>query len=227
MVGVVESLPEESNGLGIISVIACAVFDQYPDLLLQHVYFGSIMEPHGRCGYEKGYSLTSCSLSSWTPHPSEVRHRSCMHGLATHPFYVFFHNRPGIILVIFCIVNSILVKKMIVFGKTPLKRHKQTMRNLKFISSLLMPIIILGNLRRHNDPTEAAAVSVLYAIPVGMLVYRRANLGNLRNHRNNINHDRCCYGNVFMVMILSRLLVMEDVPQKIADTLLSKPTINI
>ena len=86
-----------------------------------------------------------------------------------------------------------------------------------------MPIIILGgNLRGIMTPTEAAAVSVLYAIPVGMLVYKGLTLGNLRE---TIVTTSTTTGVVmvmfFMVMILSRLLVMEDVPQKIADTLLS------
>jgi len=71
-------------------------------------------------------------------------------------------------------------------------------------------------------PTEAAAVSVLYAIPVGLFIYKGLTFSNLRD---TIVSTSTTTGVVmvmfFMVMILSRLLVMEDVPQQIADTLLS------
>jgi tripartite ATP-independent transporter DctM subunit len=86
-----------------------------------------------------------------------------------------------------------------------------------------MPFIILGGIYGGiMTPTEAAAVSVLYAIPVGMFFYKGLTLKNLRE---TIVNTSTTTGVVmvmfFMVMILSRLLVMEDVPQQIADALLS------
>lgn len=70
-------------------------------------------------------------------------------------------------------------------------------------------------------PTEAAAMSVLYAIPVGFFCYKELTFAKLLD---TVVETSTTTGVVmvmfFMVMIMSRLLVMEDVPQQIADALL-------
>jgi len=86
-----------------------------------------------------------------------------------------------------------------------------------------MPFIILGGIYGGiMTPTEAAAVSVLYAIPVGIFIYRGLTLRGLVDA---IAETSTTTGVVmvmfFMVMIMSRLLVMENVPNQIADYLLS------
>lgn len=234
LIGVVESFTGRfKGGLGMISVVACAVFGSISGSASATLScIGSIMEPRmTSAGYEKGYTAAllaaACPLGLLIP-PSSAQ---ILYAWASNTSVLacFLSTiGPGIILVIFlCIVNSILVKKMpIVLPEklAPEEKHKRTMRNLRFgFPSLLMPVIILGGIYGGiMTPTEAAAVSVLYAIPVGMLIYKGLTLSNLRE---TIVNTSTTTGVVmvmfFMVMILSRLLVMEDVPQKIADTLLS------
>ena len=81
-----------------------------------------------------------------------------------------------------------------------------------------MPLIILGSIYGGiMTPTEAAAASVLYAIPIGIYFYKGLTYSNLRD---TIVETSTTTGVImvmfFMVMILSRLFVMEDIPQRIA-----------
>ena len=110
----------------------------------------------------------------------------------------------------------------------PKKNHNEwvadTKKSLSFgVPSLIMPLIILGSIYGGiMTPTEAAAASVLYAIPIGIYFYKGLTYSNLRD---TIVETSTTTGVImvmfFMVMILSRLFVMEDIPQRIADSLLS------
>lgn len=80
--------------------------------------------------------------------------------------------------------------------------------------ALLMPIIILGGIYGGvMTPTEAAGIAVIYAIPVGFWVYRGL---NRKNFTDAIVEAATTTGVVmvmfFMVMIVSRLLVLENIP---------------
>ena len=80
--------------------------------------------------------------------------------------------------------------------------------------ALLMPIIILGGIYGGvMTPTEAAGIAVIYAIPVGFWVYKGL---NRKNFSDAIVEAATTTGVVmvmfFMVMIVSRLLVLENIP---------------
>lgn len=87
---------------------------------------------------------------------------------------------------------------------------------------LMMPVIILGGiLGGVFTPTEAAAVAVLYALLVGVLVYR--NLG-FRTMVELLYDMVRTSGAVFIILaaasILGWVLAKESVPEMLADTLL-------
>ena len=80
--------------------------------------------------------------------------------------------------------------------------------------ALLMPFIILGGIYGGvMTPTEAAGIAVVYAIPVGFWVYKGL---NQKNFTDAIVEAATTTGVVmvmfFMVMIVSRLLVLENIP---------------
>ena len=80
--------------------------------------------------------------------------------------------------------------------------------------ALLMPVIILGGIYGGvMTPTEAAGIAVIYAIPVGFWVYKGL---NRKNFTDAIVEAATTTGVVmvmfFMVMIVSRLLVLENIP---------------
>jgi tripartite ATP-independent transporter DctM subunit len=87
---------------------------------------------------------------------------------------------------------------------------------------LMMPIIILGGiLGGVFTPTEAAAVAVLYALLVGLFLYR--NLG-LRDLVAMLYDMVRASGSVFIILaaasILGWVLARQGVPQQLADFLL-------
>ena len=134
---------------------------------------------------------------------------------------------PGILLtILLCITNAVIVRRMnikVAPKQTADMWVRNSVKNFKFgIPALIMPVIILGSIYGGiMTPTEAAAASVLYAIPVGIYFYKGLTYSNLRE---TVVDTSCTTGVImvmfFMVMIMSRLLVMEDVPQSIADALL-------
>jgi tripartite ATP-independent transporter DctM subunit len=82
-----------------------------------------------------------------------------------------------------------------------------------------MPFLILGGIYGGIvTPTEAAALSVIYAIPVGFLIYRKLKLKSIWG----VFLEAAATTGIIMVMlfavmILSRLYIMEDVPGQIMD----------
>jgi tripartite ATP-independent transporter DctM subunit len=89
--------------------------------------------------------------------------------------------------------------------------------------ALLMPIIILGGIYGGlMTPTEAAGVAAFYAIPVGFLIYRGL---TLRSFADVLVETAVTTGVVmvmlFVVMILSRLFIFEELPEVILGSLRS------
>ena len=91
---------------------------------------------------------------------------------------------PGIVtIIIFCGINFVLsrrfdLKLMPQLSKTE-KRRQIAVRGWKALPALIMPVLILGGIYSGAmTPTEAAAVAVIYALPVGFFVYRGLNLRN-------------------------------------------------
>ncbi|SMY12653.1 TRAP transporter large permease [Brevibacterium jeotgali] len=91
------------------------------------------------------------------------------------------------------------------------------------IPALLLPVIILGGIYSGLFTTvEAAAVAAVYTIPVGLWIYRRLRIGELRP----VLIEAATTTGVVMVMaysmmILSRVFTMEKLPEKINGVLLS------
>ncbi|MDR2870324.1 MAG: TRAP transporter large permease [Deferribacteraceae bacterium] len=86
------------------------------------------------------------------------------------------------------------------------------------IPALLMPVIIFwGIYGGYFSPSEAGAVSGVYALLIGIVVYRRITMKNGASvfARNGMNLGGFMFI-IPMVHILSRYLVLEGVPQSIA-----------
>ncbi|MDR3165394.1 MAG: TRAP transporter large permease [Synergistaceae bacterium] len=89
------------------------------------------------------------------------------------------------------------------------------------IPALLMPIIILGGTYSGIfTPTESAAVAVFYAIPVGFFIYRKLTLHSLfETFVNTASTTGVVMIMIFGMMILSRILIMMDLPALIVEFL--------
>lgn len=87
--------------------------------------------------------------------------------------------------------------------------------------ALLMPIIVLGGIYGGiMTPTEAAAIAVLYAIPVGLFIYKGLNARIIFNSViSSANNTGVIMVMLFSIMMLSRLYIMEDLPGTIMSVL--------
>jgi len=87
-------------------------------------------------------------------------------------------------------------------------------RSIKAFPAFMMPVIILGGIYGGiMTPVEAAGVAVIYAIPIGIYVYKGL---TWRSFLHTMHGAGVTVGVVmvmiFMVLIVSRFLVFEDIP---------------
>ena len=77
-----------------------------------------------------------------------------------------------------------------------------------------MPAFILGGIYGGvMTPTEAAGVAVIYARPIGFFVYKGLNRHNFwEGLRESATTIGVVMVMVFMVLIVSRFLIFEDIP---------------
>ena len=224
-------LGRKKSGLGTVSIVSCAIFGAIAGTCTAAVSaIGSIMIPRMvERGYPRGHAtgLIACSsvlgqlippsvpmiLYAWVTWQSVA---ACF--LATVV--------PGIILVIiYSIINWFMCRKLPIKVSPPISPKEQIKEfgqaSYKGFSALLMPIIVLGGIYGGVfTPTESAGVATLYCIFIGFFIYRTLNLKKLMNTMvSSITTTGVVILMVFFVMILSRLYIMENVPQRLVATL--------
>lgn len=223
------------GGLGAVMVISCAVFGSISGSGMATLScIGSIMLPRMyAAGYPRGVSsalISSASLLGLLIPPSLSMILYAWVGgqsvLASFLSTIF----PGFILIsLLSAVNFWLLrnnKDIKLPERLPRKESIKRFRSRSFraIPALISPIIILGGIYGGlMTPTEAAAVSVVYSIPVGIWVYKGLHKpGAVINCMiESITTAGVIMIMLFSVMILSRLYIMENVPQMIMSLLLS------
>src|SRR5699024_3885675 len=91
------------------------------------------------------------------------------------------------------------------------------------LPAILMPVSILGGIYGGiMTPTEAAAVVVVYAIPVGLWIYEKLTKSNFFDSViSAANTTGIIMVMIYGIMILSRIVTMENVPKKLTGALLS------
>lgn len=234
LIGWVEKFVGRSKSyLGTVGVASSAVFGSISGSASATLScIGSIMEPRmTKIGYPKGHTAALMAAASplgllIPPSSAQILYAWASN---TSVLACFLSTiLPGIILaILLSIVSAVMIRKtpIKVADKEPPKVWLQdtATKTVRAVPALLMPFIILGGIYGGiMTPTEAAAVSVFYAIPVGIWIYRGLTGRGLLNA---IADAATTTGVVmvmfFMVMIMSRLLIMENVPNQIAEALLS------
>lgn len=89
--------------------------------------------------------------------------------------------------------------------------------------AILSPVIILGGIYSGIfTPTEAAVVSVVYALLVGFFAYKEL---NLKNTYQKFAEAACTHGTVNIIVgtstILGRVLTLEQIPDAVASAMIS------
>ncbi len=221
------------GGLGVVCCVTCAIIGAISGSGFTGVAAtGPIMIPRMvEQGYPRGFSTALLSVSSilglLIP-PSAIM---ILYGWVTETSILacFLSTLgPGLlIMTLLSIVNLVLSKKF------PLKlesreviraRRKEIVpRTFSALPALLMPVIILGGIYGGIfTATEAAAVSAVYAIPIGFLVYKGFSGGNffplLRDSASAIGSIMTM---ILFCLMLSQTYVMLKVPQAIVEIVYS------
>ncbi len=222
------------GGLGAVMVISCALFGAISGSGMATLScIGSIMLPRMyKAGYPRGVSsalISSASLLGLLIPPSLNMILYAWVGGQSVLASFMATIVPGIILItLLSAVNIFLLRKnpdIKLSDPMPPKEFAATLgkRTKSAIPALIAPIIILGGIYGGiMTPTEAAAISVLYSIPVGWFVYKGLNGKTLKDSLLSAGTTAgVIMIMLFSVMILSRLYVMENVPQKILSLMTS------
>lgn len=226
LVGLVETLVGHiRGGLGSVAVISCAVFGALTGSSMATLScIGGIMFPQlNKNGYPTGHTaalLANAAVLGILIPPSSLMILYAW--AAGQSVLACFLSTviPGLILTtLFAILNLIMLRKCkTLVTEEPISLNMRTKmmasRTVKAAPALFMPFIVLGGIYMGIfTPTEAAAISVLYAVPIGFLVYKGLTLQTLKE---SLIESGTTTGVVmimlYAVMILSRLFIQEDLP---------------
>ncbi|MCK4387825.1 MAG: TRAP transporter large permease [Dehalococcoidia bacterium] len=237
LVGVIEVfIGRVKGGLGAVGVVTCAVFGAISGSAAAALSaIGSIMFPRmNERGYPIGHSaaLISCAsvLALLIPPSIDM----ILFGwLAEQSIAACFLATvgPGIFTVItLCLVNWWLLRRASLAVPPQMTVKERTVeigrRGKNAFFALMMPVIILGGIYGGVfTPTEAAGVSVIYAMPVAVFIYRGLKLRGMGG----VLVDTATTSAVIMLMfffalVLSQLFIRENLPHQIAALMLGIST---
>jgi len=227
-------LGRTKGGLGIVLIVSNTVFGAICGVASSALAaIGGMLIPEmEKKGYPRGYStgvaISSSVLSLLIP-PSTSMIIFGIAGRISIPLLFMATIIPGLILTaLLCIMNNMMTKKIPTIQNldkvSPLERRReisQTGKSAMFV--LFLPFLILvGIYGGIFTPTEAAAVAVVYSIIIGFFVYKDLNSKILWN---SLTEAGKLTGSIvivfFFFFVLSRILVLEHVPDLLVNLLLS------
>ena len=241
LIGAVEKFVGKiKGGLGIVTVVACGVFGAVSGSSSATLScIGGIMTPRLKDnGYPEGLIgalLASSGVLGILIPPSMLMILYAWSTGASVLACFLATVLPGLMLIVlFSLVNIWYAKRnpnIKVYEKVidAAKKNEAKKKRLKgeggtsAIPALMMPVIILGSIYGGIlTATEAAAISVVYAIPVGMFYYKRINGKILKESLVAAGETAgVIMAMLFSVQVLCRLYTSENLPDKILGLLTS------
>jgi len=216
------------GGMGAMTIIACAMVGSIAGTCSAAVAsLGPIVIPQmEKQGYSRGYATGMLSVASVLGQLIPPSVPMILYGYVTYmPITACFLAGvgPGILtVIIYCIVNYFMVRNnpnIKMLPPLPIKAQAKqlgiTIR--KGVFTLILPIILLGGIYGGIFTcTEAAVVALVYAIIVGMFVYRYLTVRMLGK----VFVEQCVTTGVVILMvvfviILSRVMTMQNIPQNL------------
>jgi C4-dicarboxylate transporter DctM subunit len=225
-------LGRTKSGLGTVSIVSCAVFGAIAGTCSAAVAaIGSIMIPRMvERGYPRGQATALVAAPSVLGQLIPPSVPMILYAWVTwQSVAACFLSTvvPGIIMVVlYSTVNWFMCRKLPIKVMPPvgLRQQAKDFGNAVYggFFALLMPVIVLGGIYGGIfTPTEAAGTAVLYSIPVGFFIYRTMNVRQFTDAMiSTITTTGVVIVMVFFVMILSRIYIMENVPQRLISTLI-------
>ena len=215
--------------LGVVVIVATAVFGSISGMASSAVAaIGSTMIPRMvENGYDRGYAASLVASSSvlalLLPPSASMILYGWVSGTSITASFLAPVVPAFILIALFMFWNWVLTRNM------PLKQEaavtgaqwvKQVGHRTRRASlGLVMPLIILGCIYGGiTTPTEAAAVAVIYAIPLSVLIYRDMGWKDLYTTLWKAGQmTGVLLMLVFFASMLSRMLTMQNVPQMILE----------
>jgi tripartite ATP-independent transporter DctM subunit len=224
-------LGRKKHGLGTVTIISCAIFGAISGTCSAAVAsIGSIMIPRMLDrGYPRGQAtaLVACPSVLGQLIPPSVP--MVLYAWVTwQSVGACFLSTvvPGVIMVcLYCFMNAFMIRNepIEVLPDVPPKQKIKDFGKASFNGfwALLMPVIVLGGIYGGIfTPTESAGVAVIYCLPVGFFIYKSMNLRQFGDALvSTVTTTGVVIVMVFFVMVLSRMYVMENVPQRLIATL--------
>ncbi|MCI5094972.1 MAG: TRAP transporter large permease [Rhodobacteraceae bacterium] len=221
------------GGLGVVATVSCALIGAISGSGLTGVAaIGPLLIPEmEKQGYPRAYAtalIANASLLGLLIPPSVTM---IVYGWVTDTSILacFLATLgPGLLIMTsFSVVNLRMARKFPLKLDEPLKGKafvaEASARGVKATPALLMPVIILGGIYGGiMTPTEAAAVAVIYAVPVGFLIYKGLNLSTfLGAGKEAATSVGAIMLMILFSMILSQMFVLESVPQALVEAIFS------
>ncbi|MEG1641490.1 MAG: TRAP transporter large permease [Synergistaceae bacterium] len=215
------------GGLGIVATISCAVFGSICGAACATLScIGAIMFPRFKAeGYPMGHACALMANASLLglliPPNATLIIFAWISGISVLSCFLSTIG-PGIITtILLCVINMWMLKDnkelMVSHKRTPQERKELFLKRGRLaIPALFMPVMVLGGIYGGiMTTTEAAALAVLYCVPIGFFVYKGLTWRNLYG----VIVESAITTGVIMIMLycvamLSRLYILEDLPGK-------------
>ncbi|WP_321335755.1 TRAP transporter large permease [uncultured Cohaesibacter sp.] len=221
------------GGLGVVAAVSCAIIGAISGSGLTGIAaIGPLLIPEmEKRGYPRAYAtalIANSSILGLLIPPSVTM---IIYGWVTETSILacFLATLlPGLFIMMnFSIINLWMSRKFdLVLDEKPSfseLSNEVAKRGFNAFPALLMPLFILGGIYGGvMTPTEAAAVSVIYSIPIGFLVYKGLRWSNFFSAG---KEAATAVGTIMMMilfsMILGQIFVMESIPQEIVSSIFS------
>lgn len=219
------------GGLGVVATVSCAIIGAISGSGLTGIAaVGPLLIPEmERQGYPRAYAtalIANSSILGLLIPPSVTM---IVYGWVTETSILasFLATLgPGLLIMLnFSLVNLVMARKFPLVMADPKPFHEAiregASRTVHALPALLMPVIILGGIYGGiMTPTEAAAIAVIYSIPVGFMIYKGL---TWRTFIESGKESATAVGAILIMVLfslmLSQIYVMEDIPQALVDAI--------
>ncbi|WP_339113162.1 TRAP transporter large permease [Thioclava sp. GXIMD2076] len=222
------------GGLGAVTVITCALFGAISGSSSAAIAaIGQIMIPRMiREGYPAGHAtaLVACSsvLALMIPPSIPMIVFAITGGISVGAAFLSTLV-PGILLAaIYVVLNFIFLRNVDTIKVEEKLTFDQSVKTIgrsgvRAFWALLMPVLILGVIYSGiATPTEAAAIALVYAIPVGFFIYKGL---TLRSFATSFVRSAITTGSIisvlFFLFMMSRAMILQQIPKEVAEAMLS------
>lgn len=219
------------GGLGVVAAVSCAVIGAISGSGLTGIAaVGPLLIPEmEKRGYPREYAtalIANSSILGLLIPPSVTM---IVYGWVTDTSILacFLATLgPGLLIMVnFSVANLVMSRKfkLVLDEKPTFSQLSGEVAKRGFVATpaLLMPVMILGGIYTGiMTPTEAAALSVIYAVPVGFLIYKGLRWDNFLSAG---KEAATAVGAIMIMilfsMILGQMFVFEGIPQQIVSSI--------